>query len=82
MTREYDSEQLEETAGTAKTSRPDKNAEREELQAALRQVLSELPEVDRNIMALYYGGDVSHEEIADSLSIPKRTISFKIQRSL
>lgn len=62
--------------------RPEQTAARMEMLATLRGVLERLPALERRMLALYYGGGLSQEEIASQLAMPKRTVSHRIQRAL
>lgn len=53
---------------------PDKVAEATELRALLRQALSELPEVQRQIVLLHDLEGWKHREIAERLSLPSGTV--------
>lgn len=58
------------------------NAERSEVLASLRRHLERLPDLERELIALYYGGDLSQAQIAEQLEMPERTVSFRIQKAL
>ncbi|MCK6472317.1 MAG: sigma-70 family RNA polymerase sigma factor [Planctomycetes bacterium] len=58
------------------------DAERGELLASLRRHLERLPDLERELIALYYGGDLSQAQIAEQLEMPERTVSFRIQKAL
>src|SRR6185369_12897715 len=49
---------------------------------ALRKLLTALPDSERQMVALYYGGGLTQEEISEALSIPRRTVAFKIEEAL
>ena len=53
---------------------PDRDAERSELQAVLRDALDKLPEVQREIVLLHDLEGWKHREIADRLGIPSGTV--------
>lgn len=57
-------------------------AEQGELLATLRRHLDRLPDMERQLIALYYGGEMSQDEIAAQLEMPQRTVSFRIQKIL
>lgn len=61
---------------------PSSTAEREELGAALKRSLEELPALEQKLVALYYGGGLSHDEIAAELSCPRSTVTFRIKKAL
>lgn len=56
--------------------------EREEERSALHQLLDELPHLDRQLVTLYFGAGMTQREISASLSVPQRTVSAKIQKTL
>lgn len=58
------------------------DAERGELLGALRAVVGRLPVPERRMVALYYGGGLSQEEIAETMAMPKRTVSYRMQKAL
>lgn len=67
----------------AATARDDTDAnEHDELHAALRRSMSDLPLSDRRLLALYYGSGLSQDEIADELEMPQRTVSDRLKRVL
>ncbi len=55
--------------------------ERKELLTALVKALDELPLVDRQLVALYYGGGLTKGEIAQKMSTTRSAISMRIKRS-
>lgn len=57
-------------------------AEQGELLVTLRRNLDRLPDLERQLIALYYGGEMSQDEIAAQLQMPQRTVSFRIQKVL
>lgn len=57
-------------------------AEQGELLVTLRRHLDRLPDMERQLIALYYGGEMSQDEIAAQLEMPQRTVSFRIQKVL
>lgn len=57
-------------------------AEQGELLVTLRRHLDRLPDLERQLIALYYGGEMSQDEIAAQLEMPQRTVSFRIQKVL
>jgi hypothetical protein len=50
--------------------------------ASMCRMLNEIPELERRILALHFAADMTHQEIAADLEIPRRTISYKIESSL
>jgi RNA polymerase sigma factor (sigma-70 family) len=77
-----------ETAGVdmqepSKSSEPAPDLQgKAELAGALRGALEKLQSADRQLVALHYGGGMSHQEISAQLGIPRRTVSYKIQEAL
>ncbi|MCK6470292.1 MAG: sigma-70 family RNA polymerase sigma factor [Planctomycetes bacterium] len=76
-----DEEILQNRAG-AGASAAEADAERGELLGALRAVVGRLPVPERRMVALYYGGGLSQEEIAETMAMPKRTVSYRLQKAL
>lgn len=64
------------------TAAAETHAERGELLGALRAVVGKLPVPERRMVALYYGGGLSQEEIAETMAMPKRTVSYRLQKAL
>ena len=58
---------------------PEEDAERGELLGALRSMVARLSQGDRELVALYFAGGLSQEEIARELDMPQRTVSFRIR---
>ncbi len=50
--------------------------------SSLRDALARLPILERAVLALHYGGGMPIEEIAKSLSIPRRAIADRMRQSL
>jgi len=61
---------------------PEQQAERSELQAQLRGVIDRLPEVEQQLLALYYAGDLSQREISKQMDMPQTTVSMRMQNAL
>jgi RNA polymerase sigma-70 factor (ECF subfamily) len=61
---------------------PLKGAESSELTAALRRACDLLPELERQLIGLHFGGGLTQLEISQALSIPQQTISYRINQSL
>jgi hypothetical protein len=61
---------------------PDELAERAEMSEALRRTLDRLSLHERHIVALRFGADLSHEDIAETLSVPRATVSERIRHVL
>ena len=55
---------------------------RGELLDALRAAMQELPFADRQLLAMHYGGGLTHNEIGTALSIPRRTVSHRIDEAV
>jgi RNA polymerase sigma-70 factor (ECF subfamily) len=53
-----------------------------ELAGALRHEYERLPELDRQLIGLHYGGGLTQQEISEALSIPQQTISNHLNRTL
>lgn len=52
----------------------------DEITRALHSAIDALPEVERRMIALYYGCDLSQEEIGREMAIPQRTVSGRLER--
>ncbi|MCK6473058.1 MAG: sigma-70 family RNA polymerase sigma factor [Planctomycetes bacterium] len=61
---------------------PGAEAEEHELLGRLRGMLGALPEIERQLVALYYGAGLTQEEIGEALALPQRTVSAKLKGSL
>ncbi|HYF49654.1 MAG TPA: sigma-70 family RNA polymerase sigma factor [Planctomycetota bacterium] len=48
----------------------------------LRKRILELPELDRQLVGLHFGGGLTQREIGDALSMPQQTVSFRLAESL
>ena len=53
-----------------------------ELRAALQAALAEMPEVERVVIVLAYGEDLSQTEIAERLGWPLGTVKTRTRRAL
>jgi RNA polymerase sigma-70 factor (ECF subfamily) len=60
---------------------PDRSAERDELSARLRHVLSELPERQRLAVVLFDAEGYSHAEIAGILGVPVGTVRSDVHHA-
>lgn len=60
----------------------DEKLDTEEIFDRLRNHLQELPEVEQQIIAFYYGAGINQSQIAKMLSLPKQTVSYKMQEAL
>jgi RNA polymerase sigma-70 factor (ECF subfamily) len=61
---------------------PLEDVESAELAEALRREVDGLPALDRQLVALHFGGGISQLEISQALSIPQQTISYRISTTL
>lgn len=77
---EMESEQID--CHPSRGAAPEEDAERGELLGALRGMVARLNRGDRELVALYFAGGLSQEEIARELDMPQRTVSFRIQKSI
>ncbi len=57
-------------------------AEGHELHQALHRSIERLPDVTRQIVALYYGASLSQRKIAAMLQMPQTTISLKLREAI
>lgn len=57
-------------------------ADRTELLVSLRGGLSELPELNRQLVALYFGAGLSQAQVGQSLNMSQRTVGHKLEESL
>ena len=53
-----------------------------ELRSALQQALAEMPEVERIVIVMAYGEDLSQSEIAERLGWPLGTVKTRTRRAL
>jgi len=56
--------------------------EQAELHEALRQTLTQLPDEERQMLALYFGANFTQEEIGNAMGFSQRTISERIEQVL
>jgi RNA polymerase sigma factor (sigma-70 family) len=61
---------------------PENSAESSELSEALRREFTQLPDSDRQLVALHFAGGLSQNQISDALSIPQQTVSYRINKTL
>ena len=61
---------------------PVASAESSELTDALRREFRRLPDLERQIVGLRFGGGLTQDEISEMLSIPQQTVSFRINETL
>lgn len=64
------------------TGKPSDRLEHAEVLAALRGVLDGMPEVEQRMLALYFGGGLSQQEVGEALQLPRRTVTHKIEACL
>ena len=57
----------------------EERVERDELLSTVRRLTGELPALERQLLALYYGGGLTQSEISSALSIPQQTVSYRIE---
>ncbi|MCK6474413.1 MAG: RNA polymerase sigma factor [Planctomycetes bacterium] len=55
---------------------------REDLVTVVREKFAELPEALRQILALYFAGNMSQEELSKVLIIPQTTVSMRIRQGI
>ncbi len=60
----------------------DSAAEHGEALAMLHGLLDRLPDIERQMVALYYAAGFSQAEIAEQLAVPQRTVSFRLSKVL
>ena len=56
--------------------------EHEERISALNGAMRGLPALERQLLALYYGVEMSQSEIGEELAMPNQTVSFRINKAL
>ncbi|MCX7806748.1 MAG: sigma-70 family RNA polymerase sigma factor, partial [Planctomycetota bacterium] len=56
--------------------------ERGEIAMALRDAIERLSDESQRLLALHYGAGMTHEQISEALGMPRRTVSWKLERSL
>lgn len=61
---------------------PEVQIESSELVSALRREFERLPELDRQMIGLHYGGGLTQQEISEELSMPQQTVSNHLNRTL
>lgn len=69
-------------AGAAQPRSPDMEVALLELREALQAALAEMPEVERVVIVLAYGEDLTQSEIADRLGWPLGTVKTRTRRAL
>lgn len=69
-------------AGAAQPRSPDVEIALLELREALQTALAEMPEIERVVIVLAYGEDLTQSEIADRLGWPLGTVKTRTRRAL
>jgi RNA polymerase sigma-70 factor (ECF subfamily) len=69
-------------AGLVADGEPEMIADRRWAQATVRTLVSQLPEVERSVVVLAYGGGLSQSEVADRLGAPIGTVKSRTRRAL
>ena len=69
-------------AGSAPPRSPEMEVALHELRLALQAALAEMPEVERVVIVLAYGEDLSQTEIAERLGWPLGTVKTRTRRAL
>ena len=64
------------------TTTADEGIEKEESIQALQSQLEKMADLERQLLALFYGAELSQQEISKLLSIPQQTVSYKIRSAL
>ncbi|MCK6473076.1 MAG: sigma-70 family RNA polymerase sigma factor [Planctomycetes bacterium] len=73
----------EQTVNESSTGAPpQERLAHDEITRALHNAIDALPEFERRLVALYYGCDLSQEEIGREMAIPQRTVSGRLERVL
>lgn len=60
----------------------DPAAEQKELLATLQKGLEELPELNRQLVALYYGAGMSQAQVGQSVDLSQRMVGYKLEETL
>jgi RNA polymerase sigma-70 factor (ECF subfamily) len=58
------------------------SAESAELAGALLAEFKRLPELDRQVVGLHFGGGMTQQEIGQALSVPQQTVSYRLNEAL
>jgi RNA polymerase sigma-70 factor (ECF subfamily) len=69
-------------AAAAPADDPEDVADRRWVQAVVRTMVAELPEVERSVVLLAYGGGLTQSEIADRVGAPIGTVKSRTRRAL
>lgn len=56
--------------------------EQKELLATLQKSLEELPELNRQLVALYYGAGMSQAQVGQSVDLSQRMVGYKLEETL
>ncbi|MCK6472165.1 MAG: sigma-70 family RNA polymerase sigma factor [Planctomycetes bacterium] len=67
---------------TARVAERQAGPEARELHAALQRGIETLPEATRQVIALYYGADLTQREIGEMLELPQTTVSMKLREAV
>ncbi len=68
--------------GLSSTHSTEEDVVKGEATEALQNAIQKLEHKDRCMIAMYYTGEMSQEQIAQKLSMPTRTVSYRIQKAL
>lgn len=71
----------QETIGFSEAA-PEVAAERQEMLALLQKQVDALPSIERQLLALHFGGGLSQEEIGAALSQSQQSVSMRIKKAL
>jgi RNA polymerase sigma factor (sigma-70 family) len=69
-------------AGSAPSRSPEMEVALKELRGALQAALADMPDVERVVIVLAYGEDLSQSEIAERLGWPLGTVKTRTRRAL
>ena len=69
-------------AGSAPSRSPEMEVALKELRGALQAALADMPDVERVVIVLAYGEDLSQSEIAERLGWPHGTVKSRTRRAL
>lgn len=61
---------------------PDDSAEQRELLGALRRKMGELPDAERELVALYYGVGLNQKSVAEALNLSQQVVSYRLKAVL
>lgn len=82
--RRKDAEKVKRAAHleAATLRRDEPVAEQKELLATLQKGLEELPELNRQLVALYYGAGMSQAQVGQSVDLSQRMVGYKLEETL